>query len=281
LKKHVTPPLTQEQRTKLEDTTKHRIDKAYAAFVSACKDVKIAVAAAVRAQAEMLALLVDVSMGFLVPGLARGIAKLANAIPVEASSAMYRIALAALNQDQVKTSFTAVTKVGVQMIKRNAALLFGESETDAFITQLDKQTQLAFQTISENLSSVSDRELGVTCAMYDANVANVDTYREEVNKLVLYFKVVIEPIKKGEATLVEPPNRAYWVERPTGKRLAILGPIYEPLAFAFQVAKDKYQFVRWVHPSFVDMAIKRMEAAVGKVETVKESQVSGITEGYH
>lgn len=280
LRKREVPPLTKEQRKVIENVTRDKILAAYASFISACKDVKMQRATLARARAEMVGVLAEITMGFLAPGLARGIAKLADGIPVDASNMSYRVAIAMLNQEQVKTSFTAATKFGHQKLKDNAKLLFGEGETDAFIRDLEVETQIAYIAVASTVYRMSDRELGVICALFDPEVANNRTYVESVNRMVNYFQVVVEPIRKGEGSLVAPSNRAYWVEGSSGKRLAILGRQWEPHAIFPQPSKDKFIFGRWVHPAFQTIVIKRMEITVGKIETVQEHQVSGIREGY-
>jgi pyruvate kinase len=57
----VVPPLSPKEREELERFTGNRIDRAFVAFVSACKDNREAVKAAAKADAENAALFIDIA----------------------------------------------------------------------------------------------------------------------------------------------------------------------------------------------------------------------------
>ena len=270
--------LTEAERVELRRVTGTRISLAYTAFTSACQSNARAVQNAAKAQAEMAALFVDVAMGFLTPGLTRGIAAAVNRIPAQASNLTYKLALAAQDADFMKALFGGATKVGNQMLKSNATALFGEGETEVFLRNLEVQAQASFQAVSDNLSTLSDDALGATCAGYDAGVTNASTYASAVSDLVAKFKSQVEPIgdskmMAGGGMWVTNQDKAFWVVDGPSRRLAML----HASTNGYQPA-PKYSFKTWVSPEMQEMAIARTKGVTGGLQTVNRSEVSGLSQ---
>jgi hypothetical protein len=279
----VVPPLSPKEREELERFTGNRIDRAFVAFVSACKDNREAVKAAAKADAENTALFIDIATGFLIPGLSKGIAKLAGNLPVNASNASYRIAIAALNTDTTKAIFTGATKAANQFLKNNSMTLFGETETDHFIKSLEALFHRGADEIDKNLPNLTDTELGVVCSMYDPSVADVDAFRAEIHALVTRFQR--EVLKKedrpefqvSQAHTYTKHQQHAWVDLGGGrKRLALL--VYDKLSVPFQPARETWRFFTWISPDMEQMVLSKW----GKgpwgtgLPTVKKDAVAGL-----
>jgi hypothetical protein len=252
--------LDEVRRNELRSVTRARMNFAFTEFVSATKDVREAIHAAARADAEMIGMILSVVVGLAAPGLAGGIAKLANALPISASTPAYRLALAGLDQTFVRALFSSATQVASTVIKREAMALAGESDTDAFITGLERTTHTAMQQISDNLAKNDDTTLGVTCANYDSSVANVDIYRAEIMRLARLFQHEISPAGTSEFAFSEAPGAGgqydiYSVDYPDGStKLALL----QWKQTGYMGLWGHYYFMTWISSEMQDLAKKRL-----------------------
>jgi hypothetical protein len=264
--------LTETQLSELRSKTRTRIGLAYTAYVSACKDVRESIKAAAKQQAEMMAMVFEIATGLLAPGLAKGLAGLANTIPVGASATTYRAAMAALNTDVTKELFKSAAKVGGQIMKTNAVALAGETDTDAFVRGLERVTQQAFQAISDNLGEKTPAEVGVIAAMFDSSVANVDVYRAEIKRVVDKFKHEVEWIgwqqDQYEGGYLGPVELAY-IDEGGAKRLGLVR--YQSTIFG-----GDYWFWGWVSDEMKDVALQRARAKQRKIETIKRRDVKMV-----
>jgi len=277
------PPLSAKERAELERFTGNRIDRAFVAFVSACKDNREAVKAAAKAQAENVALFIDIATGFLVPGLSKGLAKLANNLPVNASNVAYRAALVGLNTDVTKQVFSSATKVANKFMKDNSMTLFGETETDHFIKSLEGLFHRGADEIDKGLPNLTDMELGVVCAMYDPAVADVDAFRAEILALVTRFQQQV--LKSEEKSVVEMSQvhtrfkgqHHAWVDLGGGrKRLALL--VRDTLNVTMQPTKVTWSFYSWISPDMEQMVLAKWgRGRFGEgLPTVKKADVGGL-----
>jgi hypothetical protein len=264
--------LTETQLSELRSKTRTRIALAYTAYVSACKDVRESIKAAAKQQAEMMAMVFEIATGLLAPGLAKGLAGLANTIPVGASATTYRAAMAALNTDVTKELFKSAAKAGGQIMKTNAVALAGETDTDAFVRSLERVTQQAFQAISDNLGEKTPAEVGVIAAMFDSSVANVDVYRAEIKRVVDKFKHEVEWIgwqqDQCEGGYIGPIELAY-IDDGGAKRLGLVR--YQSTIFG-----GDYWFWGWVSDEMKDVALQRARAKQRQIETIKRRDVKMV-----
>jgi hypothetical protein len=277
------PSLTEKEREELERFTGNRIDRAFGAFISACNHNREAVKAAAKAQAENAALFIDIATGFMIPGLSKGIANLANRLPAAASNASYRVAIAALDTDTTKAIFTGATKAANQLLKSNSMTLFGETETDLFIVELESHFQRGADAIDKGLPNLSDAELGVVCAMYDPSVADVNAFRKEIHALVTRFqREVLKSADDPKFEFSQGHTRSKgqqhaWVDLGGGrKRLALL--VRDTLNVAAHPTKETWSFFTWISPDMEQMVLNKW----GKgpwgtgLPTVKKEDVKGL-----
>jgi hypothetical protein len=245
------------------------VNLAYTAYVSACKDVKDSIKAAAKQNAEMMALVLDVAMGFATPGLSKWIVGIANRIPVESSTAAYRVALAALDGDRLKAALTGATKVASQTLKSHSMQLAGETDVDKFVGTLETYTQQAFQMVIDSLPGKNAVEVGVVAAAFDASVANHDVYRQDIKRLTDMYEREVSPI--GEVPFMSQgfAPQAVWVQDGTSRRLAIV--TYQPGFLG--IWGNKYFLSRWVDPEMKDLVIKKQMQEFGDVDTIDKGDL--------
>jgi hypothetical protein len=255
-----------------------KISLAYTAYVSACRDVRDSIRAAAKQNAEMMALVLDIAMGFATPGLAKWVVGFANRIPVEASTTAYRVAMAALDGDRAKAVLGGMTKVANQSLKANAMVLAGETDVDAFVGGLETQTQMAFDLIIESLPSRSAAEVGIITAAFHSSITNHDNYRREIKGLCDLYERDVSPIGElpmmvgsGYGTAQFAPEAA-WVRDGSSRKLAIV--TYQPGLLG--IWGNKYFLNSWVDPQMQKLAIAKQTGRYGRVDEIDVSELRVI-----
>jgi hypothetical protein len=195
---HPLDSLNETERGELRRFTGDNLNRAYTAFVGAIADNRAAAKDAAKESPDFLGLLIEIGLGFMLPALAKGIAELAKEIPEGASTAEYRIALAALDEERTKKALEIGVKVGKESLKGVIEPLKGEDEIDQFLIGLDPHFHKAIEKIDGGLPGLSDEELGVVCAAYSEDVANRDVFRASVHELLEKYKKEVQPIGKVE-----------------------------------------------------------------------------------
>jgi hypothetical protein len=258
--------------TELRGVARFHINLAFTEYVSACRDVRDSIKAVAKQNAEMMAMVLDIAMGFATPGLARGLAGWANRLPVGATTLEYRVAMATLNTDNVKAMFAGLTKGAGQALKANSLALAGETETDAFINDLEAHTQAAFQAIGDDLGNQDAAHVGVVATLFDAATANKNTYREEIKKLTDLFERQVAPI--GEAVMLSDnmPDEVVWVDDAGKKKLALVE--YKPGLLG--IWGNRYWLHQWISPQMQALALAKQNSRYGKVETIDKGELSEI-----
>lgn len=259
----------------LRSVARFHINLAFTEYVSACRDVRDSIKAAAKQSAELMAMVLDIAMGFAMPGLARGLAGWANRIPVGATTLEYRVAMAALNTDNVKAMFAGLTKVAGQELKMHSMELAGETETDAFLNDLETHTHAAFQKVGDDLGGQDAAHAGVVASMFDVSVANKSTYRNEIKNLTDKFERQVSPI--GERSpFDESSNSAPYVVRVrdgSSIRLALVE--YQPGLFGSSWLSH-YWLLQWISPEMEQLALAKQNATGGRVETIDKKDLTTI-----
>jgi hypothetical protein len=193
-------PLTHDQRAELRRLVGDRMNDAYGDFTHAAERVAAALKAAVNAEAALLSLVVDVFMGLLSPGLARGIATVVDKIPETAISSTLRGALKRLDKENAGLILAAATKVGKEAIKMNASALFGETDVNVFMEDLRKVFRTGTDAVNQKLPNLTDEALGILAATYDPDSSDTAHYVPIIQDLIDRFRRQVQPI--GPATSV-------------------------------------------------------------------------------
>jgi hypothetical protein len=253
-----------------------KISLAYTAYVSACRDVRDSIRATAKQNAEMMALVLDIAMGFATPGLAKWVVGFANRIPVEASTTAYRIAMAALDGDRAKAVLGGMTKVANQTLKANAMALAGETDVDAFVGALETNTQMAFDSIIESLPSKSAAEVGIITAAFHSSITNHDTYRREIKGLCDVYQRDVSPIGElptfrggPEDHSIQFAPEATWVRDGGSRKLAIV--TYQPGLLG--IWGNKYFLNSWVDPQMQKLALAKQIGKYGRVDEIDVSEL--------
>jgi hypothetical protein len=218
----------------------------------------------------MLALLFDVAMGFSAPGISSGLAEWASRVP-PASNPEYLVAMGLLDKDTTKQLFVSAAKVGGQLLKQNATVLAGETDVDAFLRSLQKDTHAAFEAVSDGLYARSAAEVGVVASAFDSSVANPDTYGAEISKLVSMYKSEVQAIgstyASGEFGFTQVEN-LYLVRNGSYRRLAIL--TYRPGILGTPLG-SRYDFQTWISKEMTPLALnKNKKPQVIDISEVKD-----------
>jgi hypothetical protein len=251
------------------------INLAYTAYVSACRDIRDSIKAAAKQNAELMALVLDVAMGFATPGLSRWVVGFANRIPVDSSTIAYRAAMAALDGDRVKAVLTGATRTAGYLLKSHSMELAGETDADKFIGDLETDTQEAFQTLIDSLPGLDAVHVGTLIAAFDFSVANRNVYRRDIKRLTDMFEREVAPIGTTPLTLSEAgpatlSPEAVWVKDGAAKRLALVR--YRP-GFLGTTWGSSYDLDSWVHPEMEKLVLKKQLDTYGSVDTIAKDDV--------
>jgi hypothetical protein len=263
--------LTNDQLNQLRLTATANLLQANIAYVDACNSVRDSIKASAKQDAEMMAMVLDIAMGFASPALAKGLAGIANRLPAAATTVEYRLALAALNTDNVKALLTGATKAAGQTLKNNAMALAGEGDIDMMLKNLKVNAQEAFHVAIEQVVASTDAaQIGAVAAAYHPSVTNLFSYEAEIKKICDLYLRDVSPI--GSVTMGamdSMPLQIAWVEQGGGKRLAKVR--YHPGLFG--LIGNKYVFFNWVADEMKDLAEKKQVSDFGRIETIKQSEL--------
>jgi Domain of unknown function (DUF4157) len=254
----------------LRGVARFHINLAFTEYVSACRDIRDSIKAAAKQNAEMMALILDITMGFAAPGLARSLAGWANRLPVGATTLEYRVALAALDTEKVKTMFVSVTKTAGLALKSNSMALAGETETDAFLNDLETRTHIAFQAIGDDLGNQDAAHVGVVAATFDASVANKNAYRAEIKQLTDAFERQVAPIGEAVMFTENMPDEVVWVKDGGARKLALVE--YKPGLLGLW--GNRYWLHQWISPQMQALALAKQQSRYGRVETIDKDELS-------
>lgn len=160
-----------------------------------------------KAEAEIIAAVVDVATGFLAPVFANwAVGKLtaqAAALQVGKETKYFFEKLIS-KQDLFKAAFTGAMKTANQAMKTSANALFGETEIDAFAKLLRNAFRDGIVAIGNEVGSMpADQLLAVWVAFNPAN-ANEDAYRQVLGGVFKRYQQQVEPI--GRTTLPVAPG---------------------------------------------------------------------------
>jgi hypothetical protein len=183
--------LDARDRKVIEDETRAEIVLAFTAFTDACQANITAMRAAAKADAEMAAAVIDIATGFLAPAFAgfvvKKLAKKADALTEVTKTQVQKV----LSQNDVfKGIFTGATKVANSAMKIESTTLFGEDDRDALLDRLKQVFQKNAATLAGRVASMPDNELVAVWGAYDADVANVSSYKAVIRDLLAQYAVI-------------------------------------------------------------------------------------------
>jgi len=227
----------------------------------ASKRVAASVKSLAKSEADTFALLLDLGMVFLTPILVGKLASLANNIPVSSPKVIYVAAIKALDTSFTKSVLSASTKAGKEILKKNATVLFGETEIDTFIIGLRGSYTKSFKEIIKTLPN-DPIELGLIYLAFD----NVDEefFVSNFQAEIYNFQKYVQPIGTTSSPPIGSPSynyqkKLYWVEMPSDSPPK-LGLIKESPWHAL----CHYLWVEWVPNEYKDLAIAKHNETFGE-----------------
>ena len=271
--------LTEADRDHLSLAAITRIDKAYPNFLAACKAHMESIKAADKAKTEMVAALVGVFFGLAAPVFSSWVmgaggtaltSKLASILSTEGAK---KVNEAIKQGDLLKEGFKAVGAIATTAIKANPSLLFGESDVDAFGTQLQFQFGAGVSALTDAIAAheLRDEALIATFFAYDYEFTNVLAYRETLNKIFEEFKSLVRPIGResfgNEAMSSETTTRGEWVVGLGGKKELFVSRKVEVLYPPTNGGLDS-ETLQPVPDDIKSFVIAKTEREFGKVETI-------------
>jgi hypothetical protein len=173
------------------------IPLAFTAFANATIAHAAAIKNEAKAKAEMYAMVIDVATGFLAPVFANWVVgKMAAKVAETQVEEVTKKAVVKLitKQDTFKAAFTGATKVGNQLMKKEANSLFGETEIDGFALALRNTFQHGAGVVLNGLTRLTDEQLMATWIAYDPQNADESAYRGVLSDLFAHYQKQVEPI---------------------------------------------------------------------------------------
>ena len=277
-------PLTNDQRTQLKFEIVSGMGQAYTDFSSACDANKSAIKDAAKKDGDFAALLVEVGVGILLPGLSTRIGNFLKRITPDASEGMRLVVRHLQNSgDNAKAHLNAIVKVGAFVgIKSRAKQLFGDSEATRFVEHLRDEFAKGQESIVGRLSDMTDAQLAALRATYDRSVVSASIYREAIADLVARFQANVGAVGDltGGLEMYQEHLFPHYVRMGSETRLALLheGSInsYSPGGGAGPGKADSYRFSSWVDPQFAEMAIRKARSKGNTVRTLDATDVGGL-----
>lgn len=216
------PELTKDERLEMRRITGDRIGLAYTDYIDAAKSVKKTIHDISKAQIDFMFFLADIALGFLMPGVGKGLAKWADKIPTTVSNAKFRAAYMLLDASTTTSLLTASTKVGSKLLKSNYSKLAGMGKTDAFIDKMKEDTRKGFDATNSNLPNLTDQELTSVYLAFDTDLTNATAYKNIIWKTVERFRKQILTIGDSSSTNSTIPQST------TTKNTGVFWLEYEP-----------------------------------------------------
>ncbi|MBN4077016.1 DUF4157 domain-containing protein [Mariprofundus ferrooxydans] len=269
--------LPKKERITLLRITGNRIGRCASYYNDALLEVKIKVGNLLKEQKAAADAMFELAFGLLMPGVGKllgsGLASVAKTLPASASTASYKMAIAALDENKMKELFVKATDIGLKAskidINFNLKSITGDAEYETFFIALEKSAAIGFDKIDSGLESKGDNELGVLYMSYDPKNNTSSDYVKIIEDLLIKFKEQVKPIgKKTDERYGS--MKALWLEGSEWKALALTGE-----GRYFNVGADP-KFITWISPEMKAPAINATKAINwGRVDTVHYGTVQG------
>lgn len=270
--------LAAEERAQIIHEATTNIPLAFTQFVVACNRVASAIKDAAKKEAEFAAMLIEVGVGFLAPGVVNGLAHVGDLMHADRSVNSERLVALLRNRDLNKAFLAGAAKRKATGVKRDASAIFAGASPDEYLMRLMDATQAAFSAVAAGLRTDPDEEIVAVWGAFHPAVANQATYTPLVANLVRRFQAQVGSIEPEHSedtqgalgASVLHKTKAYLVRGAAGARLAILT---RQLSASFLGGSKRLIFGSWVDEQFREMALARTRSVGEQVETVEESDV--------
>lgn len=241
--------LTPEDRSFLYDRITFRMGIAYDKFVDACNTHQRNIRETAAQNAAFAGLVLDLVLAFATRGISRVItAGISGAVRREASEAVYRVALGAL--DRVDAITAAATTIGKEVAKRGFESIFSRSEDEQFVEDLKQVMSVFLDGLHGNMQRLTDEELSILYFNYDPSLVTIAYYERILAQLISDFRSQISPIGKRTDERYG-VNRLRWIEGRSRRALALTGE------GRYFMANGRPRFLAWITPFFREEALSR------------------------
>jgi hypothetical protein len=271
-------------RDRLEKEAHSRINQAFGAFQMAVLAHQASLNAEAKAEAEMVAAVVDILTGFAAPAFAGFVgAKLAERAAEKMTQQVTKEKVAQLisTSDKLKASFGGATKVATTAIKLNSTALFGETDADQFAKSVRKTFHAGAQSLTDSIGGMTDDQLLAVWVAYDYDFTNEDVYRDALQTLFAQFKSYVRPLGHedisqkgieayGESILED--RKAVYMDAYGAIRLAIV-----KITTVKGIFTDSAEmtFESWVPDRIAPWVVEKSTHKYGKVETIDPVKITG------
>ena len=276
--------LSKDERQRFEREAGEHVTQAMPAFATACAHHREALKSKAKADAELMALVIDILAGFAAPVFATWVAgKMAAKVAARAKESADVTEIGKLtkilqDRDMTKAAFTGATKVGQQAIKANSFALFGETEHDAFLITAQNAFHKGGQAITDHIGDMSDLELVATWGAYSYEYTNVDVYRAVLGDLLGKYDKFVQGVGKQH---FEIKNRGITEDEVDMENRVYMADLYgKPRAILVHAVDAGWggpmlSFSGYVPPEVEGMAKKKTEQIFGKVEAIDPARIRG------
>jgi hypothetical protein len=285
--------------TELRRLAGNAVNRAAQQFSEGCNAVKKELEAAAKQQSELIALAVEIAVGFAAPGLATAIMS-SNAVQAAAVRKLLvdtgkinnireagAAALANLDHleklralgcgvnpgfadrltgDNLKATFNAVSKSAQLTIKTVGPAKLAEPSADV-VAALSSLVAAGAQDLDRSLTSKSEQELFSLILALDASVANASSYAAQIRR----YLAQVAPI--GSSHLSEfggSTKRLVKMDAYGGIRLALIESGESGIVFGTSFN----EFVSWISPSLEDSALSRAGLRLDQVPVFDPAKIS-------
>ncbi|MFA0960442.1 hypothetical protein AB9P05_01410 [Roseivirga sp. BDSF3-8] len=271
-----------ETKRRYLDNTKHRITQAYANFSDAVSELKAEIMDAAKEVPSVASILVEVSMGFLMPGVGRAISSLADRIPNNASNTAFRLAIAAQNEritSPILGGAGAAAKKALEAFLVSGAVREANDLTQ-FADAFREQQGVAYQALKESMTMDSPDEMILTnYVVFDAHFATVGRFKNQIQGVLdNYKKYVLAIRKRDECTIgndryhsVRTGHRLTYLPDSNGRRrLALVRVLINSTMFS---TRQMYSFDSFVPEEMQSMALTEARR-MGRFISLSPDEVS-------
>ena len=251
--------LTEKQRARLVDNTKHRPTSSIPAFVDARNynvDALREMAKKREEQLEaMLELYTTIAFGVLNPVLAGELKALVNNIPASSPDWLYAACYGAqsdIGASYINSATTLGQKKMSDALTKSVENLFGTGKEESFVDGLKLVYSVSIQDVREKLESLDTKELLDIYFAYDARHDLFKGYRTKVAELIGKYRAQVMAVYRREFKV--PRARIRGMGRQIQRSGVVVAYLDGKLALVHYGSAGR-RFVEWVAPEMEKLAL--------------------------
>jgi hypothetical protein len=246
----------QVDRSWLYERIGFRLNLAFTKFATACERHRNSLREAAANNAEVATVMLEVLLTMVSPGLGRLLQNaISGAVAVEASEAVYRVALEAM--DRSDEIISAAGTIAKHNAKSGFQAVLSRNPEEHYVDEIFQSMSVAMDTLHNNLQEKSDEELSVIYANYDPSIATLDHYVAEIGRLISLYRSQVMPIGQPTGGAYG-TMKARWIEGSTWRALALTGE------GRYYNADQRPHLITWISSEMRSLAEDATESATGQ-----------------